>query len=409
MTDLDLGVKIGDETIPILLYADDVVVLANNEAEMQVMLDAVDKWCKRWHMLINMAKSKAMHFRPSTTNQCMRPLYLGNKIVDYTENYKYLGVIFTEHLSFLTHCNTLAESSTRALGAIISKLRSVGNMGYQTFSKCVESCVYPVMEYGAEVWGGIKDAPTDLTQMKAIRAFLGVHKFAPNLAIIGDMGWCPAYIRRKISLLRYWNRLVKLDNDRMTKKILNAEYSEGGQWCKDVKQILEVIECLELYTNKLTVDLELCKRKLMEKFTVNWGRECQTKPKLRTYITIKEEYGCENYVKMDLTRQQRSLLAQLRCGILPIALETGRFTNTAVEDRLCKMCTSNSVENELHFTLICPLYKEHRDKLLRAAEIDRASSLAEQFKTLFEKAPRKLAKYIVDIWNKRKEAMFVSQ
>ena len=281
-------------------------------------------------------------------------------------------------------------------------------MGYQTFSKCVETCVYPVMEYGSEIWGGIKDAATDQIQLKAIRAFLGVHKFAPNLAIMGDMGWCPASIRRKISLLRYWNRLMKLDDSRLTKKIFNLDYVNGGQWCKDVKVIMENLELLELYNNKLPVDLESCKKKLMHTFTVSWVTECQNKPKLRTYINLKKEYGCEKYVKLDLTRPQRSMLAQLRCGILPIAIETGRFTNTKLEERICTLCTSNSIENETHFTMACPLYNSEREKLLQNLNLDQTSSLA-QLKSLFEIAPRKLAKYVVDIWHKRKEMIFVKQ
>ena len=34
-------------------------------------------------------------------------------------------------------------------------------MGYETFTKCVATDVYPVLDYGSEVWGGIKNATTD--------------------------------------------------------------------------------------------------------------------------------------------------------------------------------------------------------------------------------------------------------
>ena len=46
-------------------------------------------------------------------------------------------------------------------------------------------------EYGAGVWGGIKDSPMDLVQLKAMWNILGVHKFTTNLAGTGNMGWCP--------------------------------------------------------------------------------------------------------------------------------------------------------------------------------------------------------------------------
>ena len=52
-----------------------------------------------------------------------------------------------------------------------------------------------------------------------------------------------------------------------------------------------------------------------------------SKPKLRTYVQLKVTFGVENYVSMNISKYKRSLYAQFRCGILPIAIETGRFKN----------------------------------------------------------------------------------
>ena len=58
-----------------------------------------------------------------------------------------------------------------------------------------------------------------------------------------------------------------------------------------------------------------------------WQVECHSNPELHTYINIKQHYMTETYVKSYLSRQQRSLLAQLRISILPLRLECGRFHN----------------------------------------------------------------------------------
>ena len=58
------------------------------------------------------------------------------------------------------------------------------------------------------------------------------------------------------------------------------------------------------------------------------------------------------YLKI-LDSYEHSLLAKLRLGTLPLAIETGRYTNTSVEHRLCKYCTLNVVEDEKHFILEC--------------------------------------------------------
>ena len=41
-----------------------------------------------------------------------------------------------------------------------------------------------------------------------------------------------------------------------------------------------------------------------------------------------------DYVHMDLSRSQRSILAQLRCGILPLRIETGRCRRVDVKEKL---------------------------------------------------------------------------
>ena len=54
----------------------------------------------------------------------------------------------------------------------------------------------------------------------------------------------------------------------------------------------------------------------------------------------------------------RSFIAQIRAGVLPLRVETGRFTNTNIEDRMCRMC--GILEDEVHFIFECSLYAQLR-------------------------------------------------
>jgi len=53
---------------------------------------------------------------------------------------------------------------------------------------------------------------------------------------------------------------------------------------------------------------------------------------------------------------------EFRLGILPLRIETGRFTREKIEDRICPICTEN-VEDEYHFMFHCALYKDCRKEL----------------------------------------------
>jgi len=74
---------------------------------------------------------------------------------------------------------------------------------------------------------GFKDAhKIDTIQHRAMRYYPGVHKFAPVLGMQRDMRWYEPKIRRCIKRIRFWNKLVKLDNSRLTKKAFDADYEQ---------------------------------------------------------------------------------------------------------------------------------------------------------------------------------------
>ena len=96
-----------------------------------------------------------------------------------------------------------------------------------------------------------------------------------------------------------------------------------------------------------------------------WEASLATKPKLRTYIKFKRVFEVEKYMKVYLTRTQRSLLAQFRLGILPLHVETGRFRGVPLNNRVCNMCTDLFIEDEFHFLCICDFNGDLRQNMYR--------------------------------------------
>ena len=121
----NLGVDIGDSKLSILLYADDIVLLAPKETEMQLLMDKVHHWCERWRVLINTEKSKVMHFRPSRLKRSEFNFKIGENHLQITDQYKYLGVTFHEFKDFKIKADRLSTDACRALGGIISKIHNL--------------------------------------------------------------------------------------------------------------------------------------------------------------------------------------------------------------------------------------------------------------------------------------------
>ena len=76
------------------------------------------------------------------------------------------------------------------------------------------------------MWG-FKDAlKIYIIQHRTMRYYHEVRAFAPILGMQGNIGWHEPNIGRYIERIRFWNKLVKLDDSRLAKKALNADYEQ---------------------------------------------------------------------------------------------------------------------------------------------------------------------------------------
>jgi hypothetical protein len=105
----------------------------------------------------------------------------------------------------------LAQAGTRALGALVNKHKHVG-LGYHTYTKLYNACVLPIIMYCAGVWGYKQFTKLTTVQNKAMRAFLSVNTFTSNACVSGDMAWNDCMVLRKIQMLKFWNRVIKVSN-----------------------------------------------------------------------------------------------------------------------------------------------------------------------------------------------------
>ena len=284
---------------------------------------------------------------------------MGNRTIDYADSYKYLGVVLNEFLDYKAVASVMSDSAGRALGALISKYKGIGNLGFNTYSKCFESSVSSVLEYCSGVWGFVKFSQCEQIRARALRVFLGVHRHTANAVIFGDTGWATAVYRQHENIIRLWNRLLLMDNNMIAKRVFVWDYGlRKANWSASVKSILENVNLEHCFSNLQVVSVHSFNILSAQKETEKWREILNNKPKLRTYKTFKFDYCPENYIL--LSQAHRSLLARLRSGTLPLEIETGRFVGTPLEERTCKICNENVIEDESHFVFECTKYSHFR-------------------------------------------------
>ena len=149
---LNCGVDAGGINVSILLYANDIVLIAPNENCLQKQLTVVNDWCKKWRMVVNQDKSQIVHFRPPRHRVADKNFPFGNHHLQTVNNYKYLGVMFDSFFTFSYNAMIVSNSARRAVGLLRFKLKHLKQCGLSKYTKLFSSYICPILDYCAGVW-----------------------------------------------------------------------------------------------------------------------------------------------------------------------------------------------------------------------------------------------------------------
>ncbi len=226
MKELNVGVMIdGGEKVCLLLYADDLCLIADNERDFQAMLNVLSDWCGKWRMTANVDKTTVVHFRPLSILRMDTRFTCSNSDIHIVDRYKYLGLILSEHLDYHFTTTMVAQAASQVLGLLIAKDKAHGGMPFICYSKLYDSLVQPVISYGAPIWATKDYTCIAAVQNRACRYYMGLGKYAPNTAREGDTGWVHPSHRIWKCVTRQWCR-----NENMCERRVNKSFHMGMQF-----------------------------------------------------------------------------------------------------------------------------------------------------------------------------------
>ena len=119
------GVTISDSKICHLLQADDLVLISETEYGLKQLLKGLEKYCNRWHVILNILKTKIMIFNKKYIIGPQNFAFVFNGIpIDETDKYKYLGTIFgNQNKTFQLNFKNTRTNAMKAIGSLRQKLK----------------------------------------------------------------------------------------------------------------------------------------------------------------------------------------------------------------------------------------------------------------------------------------------
>jgi hypothetical protein len=330
-----------------------------------------------------------------------------NQTLENVKSYKYLGILFTCSGKFSPTKNDLYKRGLKATFKLM-KLINSNNLNYQTAIHLFDHTVKPVLMYGSEVWAPLNnhnstgkiikqilESVIEKCHLKFCRFVLGVGKKAPNMGLYGETGRKPLYTEAFANMIKYWHTINNNKNKLVYQALqenLALRNSNKTCWTKslnDICTVLQLDNITENISKEMTTSIaSKVKHKIALEFNKTWTGELQNdRPnsthgnKLRTYRRYKLHPTREKYLEILNSKAERSIYTKFRLSAHKLDIERLRYTTKGnripPEQRICRYCTLNEIEDETHFLMVCPLYDDTRLKLITAI-----NSISSQFHKL---------------------------
>ena len=227
-----------------LLYADDAVIFATSPESLQSLLRDIETYCTTWGLKINTSKTKVMIFERGRHTR--HDFILNNTIIEVVESFKYLGIHFFKNGNWNRTQKRLANHASFALHNLFSLFNQV-ELPISQKCKLFDTLISSILNYSSEVWGMNEAKDIEPLHTKFCRRILGVKKSTNLVALYGELGRFPLIIARKLRMLKYWQNILNMNNNMLTKNVyillkndadMNNAYIKESNWASQIKKIL---------------------------------------------------------------------------------------------------------------------------------------------------------------------------
>ena len=420
-----------------LLYADDMVLIAETPAALQRQLDALAQFCTGWDMEVNLVKTKVVTFRPTRRRQPSQHHWaFQGQHVEQVESYKYLGVIFHAWQGIMQAPIHLAQSGHRAMYAMQGMCYSQGITDPSIRAHMWQQLVLPVVSYGSEVWGPrlphssdhdayFANNPGEKVHMHFLRWYLGARVATHKQILLQAAGRLPLmqhWLQRTVTL---WNKLTNVDPDSwLAHKAFRENvklWREGCTSCWAARTIshLHRLGMLDgaggsLSGWALNIEPSEVEKKMDSMMPAFWakyqGTPCRSLsredrvPGRTLYYYAQHYLGVNNnnngrHIYHNIPASQWRPIMQMVTGQLQLHGVTRHWHGARRSTTDECPCCPQQLEDDVHFLLECPGYKDIRRQCMSimatATAVNSGQNLQQCMGALFtEQTFAELAFYI---------------
>ena len=239
-------------------------------------------------------------------------------------------------------------------------------LNIETMLQVFDTYVSSILNYGCEIWGFNMAKDVEKVHMDFCKRILKVKKCTPNYMLYSELGRYPMALTRKLRMIKYWVKLLNTSN-----VILKSLYEDmldrlgSGNWLSQIKDLLMSLGLGYVWYNQYVpncnIFLTQVKSVLNDQFLQEMYEYFESSSKCIVYRNLHDVHCLQYYIRKSLPENLICTLSKFRLSSHDLNIEKGRYQNIPRENRICGKCNRNEIEDEYHFTLICPYYRDLRN------------------------------------------------
>ena len=353
----------------LILLADDQVLFATSPDTLQSLLSDLETYCQLWGLKINTNKTKAMIFEKGRRTHF--DFYIYETLIEVVDQFKYLGVTLFKNGNWNRTQKCLSQHASFALHNLFTVFKKI-ELPISQKLRLFDTLVSPILNYSSEIWGMHSASDIEMIHTKFLRSILGVKKSTNLSALYGELGRTPFSVTRKINMIKYWTKIIQQNDTSLLKQVylmlkqdsdLNIIYN-GQNWATQIKNILQRhgFDYVWRQQAEIVIPYQLIRQRILDTYKQTWYSDINNSSRLQTYSIFKHNLELESYLNLDIDKKYKLALTRFRTSSHSLMIETGRYENTPREQRICQFCNMGKVEDEYHFLLVCPNYRDLRRK-----------------------------------------------
>ena len=190
---------------------------------------------------------------------------------------------------------------------------------------------------------------------------LGVPTSTANTAIFLELNLSLITTLVQIKILKF---LVRLKDDEINKELLEKLLQIDCPWSRFCNSLLRKDDLSAYTLNDNTIPITDIQLQFKEN-QINLSKQMYSLEflnKIRTYKFI-DKLDC---IKV---KSWRHSLSRLRWCNFGLRIRNGAWTNEPREERTCRFCESNALEDEIHILCHCHFFQDLRSKLFQELQI----------------------------------------